>query len=823
DPVQRLLMEVTYETIENAGYNPDFFDNSRTVIYLSHADYSYYTFLLDKVQHEPTIFTGNNHFAASGRIARYFNLRGNATVVNNGCSSALNAVHLACNELIFGEADYAIAMGARITIMVAEKNPAIFDIGIEAFDGKTRSFSDDSMGSGEGEMIGCILLKPLEKAMADNDHIYAVIKSTVANQSGMLASSLTATNGAAQAEMLREAWKKANIDPMTITQLEAHGSGTKLGDPIEIAGVDLAYEGITDKKQFIAVSSVKTNIGHTDTGAGMAGLIKAALSVKHKELFPSLHFNKPNPFIDFKNSVTYINTELKKWQPECSILRVGVNSLGFTGNNVHVLLENPAERTIEKNSYNKAYLFTLSAKTFDALKRNIRAFIDYLSEPNEDLLRDICFTLSVGRKHYDHRYAAVAKDKEGLLDLLKKKCEKTADEEEKKPLKKTIFVFSDNCNADEDITRYLSETYPLFKDEHQKCLSLQAEKNENTDRFSFQYAMYQLLTASGLSSKQLVGLGVGKQVIAAITGKSTFEEAIKTASSLPPEEHIDLPGRLRSLVERETEKENVLFIEMGPEASISQNLKKLHSSYQDIYEVLCMTTGSEDPLIWLLKECYLFNYKDIDWNKYAETNKGYRIVLPTYQFEKTRCWITGPFSISETRQKANNIQAVVEKSVAEEKPFPKIILPDEWSETEKKVAHIWSSVLRIKDLKLTDDFFALGGHSLFLIKVNNRIEKEFDFKFQLKEMFAFATIRSLAQAIDMIAGEGRAPLKRTEIIPIENQEYYPLSFSQKRLWILSQFVESSLAYNLADAYIFKGKLNKRSLKKAFDTLIERHE
>jgi acyl transferase domain-containing protein len=371
---------------------------------MSHADYSYGTlYLSHRMQEEPTMFTGNNHFAAAGRIARFFNFRGNALVINSGCSSALNALHLACAELISGEADFALVTGTRLTIISAEKNPPVFDIGIEAFDGKTRSFSDDSTGSGESEMVGCVLLKPLEKALADKDHIYAVIKSTVANQCGQLSSSLTATNSAAQAEMIKEAWEKAGIDPETVTYIEAHGSGTKLGDPIEIAGIDLAFQGKTSKKHFVAVSSVKTNIGHADTGAGMAGLLKAVLSIKHKELFASLNFNKPNPFIDFANSVTYINTSFKKWEPECGVLRAGVNSLGFTGNNVHVVLESPAEREIKPDTDGKRYLFTFSGKNREALKRNIQAFSAYLKENTGDYLRDISYTLTTGRKHYDHR------------------------------------------------------------------------------------------------------------------------------------------------------------------------------------------------------------------------------------------------------------------------------------------------------------------------------------------------------------------------------------------------------------------------------------
>jgi non-ribosomal peptide synthetase component F/3-oxoacyl-(acyl-carrier-protein) synthase len=819
DPVQRMLMEVAYETFESSGYNPDFFDNTRTVLYLSHADYNYVNLLMHRIKDEPTMFTGNNHFAAAGRISRFFNLRGNATVVNNGCSSALNAVHLACNELIYGEADYALAMGARITIMCAEKNPEIFDLGIEAFDGKTRSFSDDSNGSGEAEMIGCILLKPLDKALADKDHIYAVIRSTVANQSAQLASSLTATNSVAQSEMIREAWKKAGVDPLTVTQVETHGSGTRLGDPIEIAGIDMAFQGITDKKHFVAVGSVKTNIGHADTGAGMAGLMKAALSVKHGEIFPSLNFRKPNPFIDFENSVTYVNTTLQKWEPECGVRRAGVNSLGFTGNNVHVLLENPAERAIAKDTSSGPYLFVYSSKTPEGLKRNISAFLEYLRD-SADQLRDISFTLTAGRRHYEYRCAVVASSREELTKALEAELGSSAPRRAAEPFKKLVYVFSDDTLVPPQLLASLREQYPLFREKYDTCAALAGVLNENTRRFAFQYALYSLLVENGLSSGHLVGLGTGKQVIAAITGKTTLEEAVKAAAGLPSEAPADLPKRLEALVEKETGKENVLFVEVGPEAGISGTLRTINSLYKDLFAVSSLNMYSPGPLAGLLREIYLLNYA-IDWERYAQQNRGYRVVLPAYQFEKTRCWIGEPGEVLAIPQSAGGESYTVAAPEETSAPYAGDF-PDDWTLTEKKVGAIWASILKTSRMKLHDDFFALGGHSLFLIQVNNRIEQEFSFKFEIKELFAFATIKSLAQAIDMLAA-GKGSRRSTIIQPVGPREHYPLSLAQKRLWILSQFPASSVAYNLPLAFRFEGRIHKRAFSKAFDTVIERHE
>ncbi len=274
DPHQRILMEVVYETLDSSGYDMDFFNGSETAVFIGDTDQDYGQ-LAERF--DPTLVTGTTNATTAGRISRFFNFRGNAMMVDTACSSSLLAVHMACNELLVGDAKHALACGVRFILFPGEQNTGP-DLGIMSKDGRTRSFAAKAEGSGAGEAAGCVLLKLLEQAQADGDIIYAVIKGTAANQDAQLSGSLTAPSSQAQSEVIRKTWEKGKIDPATVSYIEAHGSGTKLGDPIEIAGIDLAFKGFTDKLQACAVSSVKSNIGHTGSAAGISGLIKAVLS-----------------------------------------------------------------------------------------------------------------------------------------------------------------------------------------------------------------------------------------------------------------------------------------------------------------------------------------------------------------------------------------------------------------------------------------------------------------------------------------------------------------------------------------------------------------
>lgn len=278
---------------------------------------------------------GNLSPIIASRISYLLDLRGPSMVVNTLCSSSLVALHLGCQSLKKnGECSMALIGGVQINLIPIRQ----VEVGIESSSKRTRTFDHQSDGTGAGEGVIAFLLKPLEKAMKDEDNIYAVIKGSAYNQDGASAG-LTAPNPAAQEDVIIKAWQEAGLDPETISYIEAHGTGTRLGDPIEIDGIKRAFRRYTDKRQFCAIGSVKSNIGHLDASAGLAGLLKAVLALQKGKIPPTINFERPNKMIAFHKSPVYVNTKLREWETDGFPRRCGVSSFGFSGTNCHVILE----------------------------------------------------------------------------------------------------------------------------------------------------------------------------------------------------------------------------------------------------------------------------------------------------------------------------------------------------------------------------------------------------------------------------------------------------------------------------------------------------
>lgn len=762
DPQQRLLLEVAYETIESAGYNIDFFNGTATSVYVGDTEQEYYR-LAERF--DPTLVTGNTSAITAGRIARFFNFRSNAAMVDTACSSSLVAVHLACNDLILGEADYALACGVRIMLFPEEKNAAA-DMGVMSADGKTRSFSANADGTGAGEAVGCVLLKPLDKALADGDIIYAVIKATSVNQDAQLSGSLTAPSSQAQAEVIRKCWEKGKIDPATVTYIEAHGSGTRLGDPLEIAGIDQAFKGFTGDRHFCAVSSVKSNIGHTAAAAGICGLIKAVLSLQYKELYPSVHFDQPNPLIDFKNSVVYINTAYKAWEAPFP-RRAGVSSFGLSGTNCHVLLEEapPVPAVPMRGDSPDAFIFNFSAVSAVSLAANLKSFSEYVLQNDGLSLGNISYTLNLGRKHYPHRVSVIAASREELV----RKISAASSGGVQQPVKKMIFLFSGDSTV----------------------LS--------------QYTLYRFLEEKGLTTEHLLGTGNGDLVISVILNELSLEEAIGRCRS-EAAATADLNKRLTSLVDREAAASKLVFVEMGPPGALSKGLQQLN--YPDKEFVYSVIAVEHSPLE-IFQELYVQQYP-IDWAKYYARSDHRRVVLPTYQFEKVRCWLRPrtPDSIPDTNDATSVLRSVSTES---------------WSEMEKKIAGIWIEVLNLEKVSLEDDFFRLGGHSLMATKVISIIEREFGIKLVFKDIFTFATVKALAHGVEELIANGAQASIYQDILPAAEQAWYSLSEAQRRLWLISQASTNNISYNLPTALLLEGTLDADKLEAVFHMLIARHE
>jgi polyketide synthase PksN len=402
DPQQRLLLEEAWHALEDAGITPRQLDGRRCGVFVGASANSY------MAPASPSLQTlGGSMAILSARLSYFLNLKGPTFPVDTGCSSSLVALHLACQSLRLGESDMAIAGGVSCNLL----SPPIFtylsDAGMASPQGRCNTFDDSADGFAPGEGVGVVVLKRLSDALRDGDRIHAVVRGTGINQDGKT-SGLTAPSATSQTELECEVYRQADVDPATIGLVEAHGTGTKLGDPIEVAALTDAFAAFTPAKQFCAIGSVKTNIGHAMAAAGVAGLLKAVQAVRHRTLPPSLNFTVPNRHIDFANSPFVVNTVNRPWESEHP-RRAVVSSFGFSGTNAHILIEQAPEATSATSAIEPGpYLFVVSGKTEAALARRIDGLRGWLAAHPEIAAADLAYTLAARRAHFRFRRAFVA-------------------------------------------------------------------------------------------------------------------------------------------------------------------------------------------------------------------------------------------------------------------------------------------------------------------------------------------------------------------------------------------------------------------------------
>ncbi|NFF81603.1 SDR family NAD(P)-dependent oxidoreductase [Clostridium botulinum] len=424
DPCQRIFLQNAWKAIEDSGYKPEELSGSKTGVYVGYSsDFgeTYKTIVESLNLEESSIATvGNIHSIIASRISYILNLKGPSIMVDTACSSALTAIHFACKSIQNMECNSAIAGGIKINLI-----PLYKDIskrtGIESSTERTHTFDNSADGTGLGEGCGVVFLKPLKKALQDKDNIYAVIKGSAINQDGN-SIGITAPNAESQKDLIVSAWKDADINSETISYIEAHGTGTKLGDPIEIEGITKAFKKFTDKKQFCAMGSVKTNIGHLDNASGIASLIKVIASLQNKMLPPSINFIRPNKNINFEDSPIYINDISRPWETDFIPRRCGISSFGLSGTNCHLIIEEALQNKVlsdnEENCSDK--LFTVSAKCYESLKLILGKFSAFIKNNKEINISDICFTSNCKRKSYNTRLAIIAKNVEDLNQKIDK-------------------------------------------------------------------------------------------------------------------------------------------------------------------------------------------------------------------------------------------------------------------------------------------------------------------------------------------------------------------------------------------------------------------
>ena len=434
DPQQRVFLETVWKTIEDGGYKASEFAGRRVGLFVGVQFSDYQQMLASEGLLNAQMGLGNEHSILVNRVSYLLNLRGPSEPYNTACSSALVAVHRAVSSIRSGESELAIAGG--ISLMLSPYTTISGDsLGVLSPDGRCKTLDASANGYVRGEGVGALLLKPLHRALEDNDHIYAVIKGTAVNHGGK-AQSLTAPNSEAQSELLVQAYQEAEIDPESVSYLELHGTGTKLGDPIEIEGIKRAFKQLakhqeknTRRKQYCGIGTVKTNIGHLEPASGIAGIIKLILSMQHKTLPGILHLKELNPYVKLQETPFYIVERTRDWEQlrdnneQLIPRRAGVSSFGFGGVNAHVVLqEHEASVRVSEGIEDVPQLFVLSAKNEERLLAYAEKILGFLNRGTASgslsTLSDIAYTLQVGREELSERLAVVASDVEELRDLL---------------------------------------------------------------------------------------------------------------------------------------------------------------------------------------------------------------------------------------------------------------------------------------------------------------------------------------------------------------------------------------------------------------------
>jgi polyketide synthase PksN len=414
DPQQRLFLEESWRALEDAGYGGKGVQEKQCGVYVGCGTSNY----TDLFTEDPPAqaWWGNSQSVVPARIAYHLNLQGPAIAIDTACSSAMVAIHLACQGLWSRETEMAVAGGVWI-----QATPSFHHVanraGMLSPDGKTYSFDARANGFAPGEAAGVVVLKRLRDALQDGDHVHGVIAGSGINQDGK-SNGLIAPNGRAQERLERSVYERFKINPETIQVVEAHATGTLLGDSIEHSAITRSFREYTDRKQFCAIGSVKTNIGHAGNAAGIAGVLKLLLSLKHRQIPPSLHFQSANPAIEFESGPFYVNTKLDEWQVNGDGRRRGaVSSFGFSGTNAHLVIEEapPLERLAVSSP---AHLIVLSARTTEQLKQQAHNLLAFVESTPDLSLNDMSFSLAVGRMHLSHRLSCVARNQAELIHLL---------------------------------------------------------------------------------------------------------------------------------------------------------------------------------------------------------------------------------------------------------------------------------------------------------------------------------------------------------------------------------------------------------------------
>ena len=624
DPQHRIFLEQSWSALEDAGYIPDEFIG-RISVFAGMNDSSYLQNHLLKNQQvqkdsdqQQIMLATSPHYLAT-KVSYNLGLSGPSITVNTACSTGLVAINMAVENLNELKSDMAIA--GAINITVPQQSGYLYrELGIFSPDGHCNVFADDAKGTVISNGCGVVILKRLADALRDNDNIIAVIKGSAINNDGATKSGFTSPSIKGQVRCIQDAINSANIDPSTVEFIEAHGTGTIVGDPIEVAALSEGYQFNKHKKsEYCALGSVKANIGHTDTASGIAGFIKASLAIYHKTLPANINYRKNNHQINFNKTPFYVSTENKAWRSTNTLRTAGVNSLGFGGTNAHLILQE-APKHIETTVSKSANIFLISAKvtsSFNQAVTNIKQHLQTLKEndPHEKLLADSAYTSQIGRQHFKERLAITYTGYEQLFEILNspeeitKRSATTVEHKNRKIIfgfvgqgsqytsmaydiyiqQPTFRKIVDECFEliEQEIKIDLKKIlFPTAKTSQQANVEITRTENAQPCLFVIEYALAKLLMSLGITPTGMIGHSLGEYVAAAIAGVLSIQDAIKLIIARSKLMASTKPGVMLAIPMSQEEIQPHLCGSVGIAAQNAPNLSVVSGSVESTEKLL---------------------------------------------------------------------------------------------------------------------------------------------------------------------------------------------------------------------------------------------
>ena len=680
DPQQRLLLEVAWEALEHGGIGPDSLAGAPGGVFLGLTSAEYGTLHLNGVPGDITAYvgTGNALSVAAGRLSYFLGLQGPSMVVDTACSSSLVAIHLACHSLRRDECRMALAGGANV-ILRPEPTVNFCRARMLAPDGRCKTFDAAADGYARGEGVGIVVLKRLSHAIADGNRVLAVILGSAVNQDGR-SGGLTVPNGAAQERLIREALSNARLEPSSVSYIEAHGTGTSLGDPIEMHSLRSVFAAGRRPEHPLVIGSAKTNFGHLEAAAGVAGLIKVVLALQHRQIPAHLHFERLNPHIDLAGFPAAIPTEHREWAHGDGKRVAGVSAFGFSGTNAHVVLAEADTKELIQGAADigRGELTVLSARTPAALRTLARTLADHLKGATLSL-QSIAYTLAVGRAHLFERMAIVATSDVELTEALHRYA---AGEEvaalatgQLQHLDPMPVAFRTGPATPDAIAiaRELAAAYPVFKDAFDRVTDLlrghlgptrdigqatTCSVEDDAMSFALQVGLIELWRAWGVEAAAVGGVGVGECVAAWAAGIISLDDAALLVTvratamgrggadgdAIAEVERVI--GRFtRSLPHTEFVPNTAPDLKLGDDPTVpSAFARRLVQSTPDDHLALglrphgiVLDIGGHDVLE-ALKRLYLHGVA-INWSGVYAGRGAQRLSLPTYAFQRERFWL----------------------------------------------------------------------------------------------------------------------------------------------------------------------------------------